>query len=105
MKIGEDMIEIIQNGKDKKYKATCPKCDTDISYTKEDIKTRTRELKGFSFIKSEDCGFLGLRTKKYKETPYHEKAEDYITCPCCGETIVIGEYIKQFNKRVEVEEL
>lgn len=99
------MIEIIKNGKDKKHKAICSKCDTDIAYTQEDIKTRDREFDGGSFIRFENCGFLGLRTKKYKETYYHEKTEQYITCPFCGEAIVISEHIKQFDKRIEVEEL
>lgn len=98
-------MRIIKNGKDKEYKTTCSKCDTDIAYTKEDIKTRTREFKGFSFIKSEDCGFLGLRTKKYRKTPYHEMTEEYITCPCCGEAIVIRQHISQFDKKIEVENL
>lgn len=99
------MIEIIQNGKDKKYKATCPKCDTDVSYQEKDVKTKTREFKGGSFIESENCGFLGLRTKKCRKTPFHEMADRYITCPCCGEAIIVGGYLNQFNKRVEVEEL
>lgn len=99
------MIEIIQNGKDKKYKGTCSKCDTDITYTKEDIKTRNREFKGVVMLAKENYGFLGLQTKYTRKTPYHEKAEEYIVCPCCGEVIVIGEHLTQFNKRVEVEEL
>ena len=98
------MIEIIQNGKDKKYKATCSKCNTDVAYTQQDIKTRTREFEGMVMLTRENYGFLGLQTKYTRKIPYHEKAEEYIVCPCCGEAIVISEHLTQFNKRVEVEE-
>nr|DAT76320.1 MAG TPA: MqsA [Caudoviricetes sp.] len=98
------MIEIIQNGKDKKYKTTCPKCDTDITFTKEDIKTRTREFEGMVTLTRENYGVLGLQTKYTRKTPYREKAEEYIVCPCCGEAMVISEHLTRFNKRVKVEE-
>lgn len=91
------MIEIIQNGKDKKYKATCPKCDTDIAYKKEDICKKNRNV--------ENKDLYRIHPKYYKNYNSLKIIEEYVSCPCCGQSIVISEYVKQFNKRVGVEEL
>lgn len=100
------MIEIIQNGKDKKYKATCSKCNTDVSYQEKDIETKTRKYDGASFVKREKCGLWGLKTKKYRITKVFEKTNKYITCPCCGEKINVAElkfpfHHNEIGERVE----
>ena len=36
------MIEIIQRGKDKKHIVTCDNCDTDFSYTQDEVETKAK---------------------------------------------------------------
>ena len=60
------MIEIIQRGKDKKYIATCNNCDTDFSYTQDDVDTKAKIVANRLHV-----------------------TESTVRCPCCYNKVIV----------------
>lgn len=89
------MIEVIKNGKDKKFHIDCEQCGSKISYQSEDIQELTKEVKG---PLTESISLF--RTKKYRYI-YSVKKE-YIVCPICGNGICISSIWGNEVKKEEV---
>lgn len=58
------MISIIKNGKEKSYYARCQKCGTEMEYMHADVR--------------------------YETSAAYNQTQKLITCPVCGETIMVN---------------
>ena len=65
------MIEIIQRGKDKKHIVTCDNCDTDFSYTQDDVDTKAKIVANCLHV-----------------------IESTVRCPCCYNKVVVKREIE-----------
>ena len=68
-------IEIIKEGKTKKFTKICPNCGCEFEYEKSDVKANYNDF----------------------STSYPNKYGTYVICPCCGKHLPHNGYIAYYN--------
>lgn len=78
-------MKVLKVGKIPAKQITCPKCESELEYTQEDITQQKYCYQGGK------CG-------------KHEGYKELITCPICSEQIKVGEHETRFVSAFAIKE-